>query len=169
MNPEESVLYIAVTRGNCIWRGPLPKDGSLTKVGVFYQLYGPGGPGGLAMDVDGNLAVVHAHSGNVLLFNKKGAPILRVETCAGDIATNLACGAADRRDLYITESETGTVMRARMPVAGEQRAREPVDSVWNVEKLRNVKALRRLLIARPRIRPAAPFIATALGGGWRLR
>jgi gluconolactonase len=118
MNPEENVLYIAVTRGNCIWRGPLMKDGSLTKVGVFYQLYGPSGPDGLAMDVEGNLAVVHARSGNAWLFSKKGVPLLRVETCAGEVTTNIAYGGADRRDLYITESETGTVMRARMPVAG---------------------------------------------------
>jgi gluconolactonase len=118
MNPEENALFIAVTRGNCIWRGPLMKDGSLTKVGVFYQLYGPSGPDGLAMDVAGNLAVAHARSGNIWLFSKKGVPLLRVETCAGDINTNIAYGGVDNREIYITESETGTVMRARMPVAG---------------------------------------------------
>jgi gluconolactonase len=118
MNPEENVLFIAVTRGNCVWRGPLMKNGSLTKVGVFYQLYGPSGPDGLAMDVEGNLAVSHARSGNVWLFSKKGVPLLRVDTCAGDLNTNLAYGGADGRDLYITESETGTVMRAQLPVAG---------------------------------------------------
>ena len=73
-----SFHIIAVTRGNCVWRGPLMKDGSLTKVGVFYQLYGPSGPDGLAMDVEGNLAVVHARSGNVLLFNKRGVPLLQI-------------------------------------------------------------------------------------------
>jgi gluconolactonase len=118
MNPEENVLYIAVTRGNCIWRGPLMKDGSLSKVGVFHQLFGPSGPDGMAMDVEGNLAVAHARMGTVWLFNKKGVPILRVESCAGEITTNIAYGGADRRELYITESETGTVMRARLPAAG---------------------------------------------------
>jgi gluconolactonase len=118
MNPGENVLYIAVTRGNAVWRAPLTADGRLTKVGVFQQLYGPSGPDGLAMDVEGNLAVVHARSGNVLLFSRKGVPLLRVESCAGDLNTNIAYGGADHRDLYITESETGTVMRARMPFAG---------------------------------------------------
>lgn len=118
MDPGENVLFIAATRGNCVWRGPLTKDGRLTKVGLFCQLHGPSGPDGLAMDVEGNLAVVHARSGNVLLLSRKGVPVLRVETCAGDLNTNIAYGGADRRDLYITESETGTVMRARMPVAG---------------------------------------------------
>ena len=118
MSADGKALFIAVTRGNCIWRGPLMSDGSLTKVGVFFQLYGPSGPDGLAMDVEGNLAVAHARSGNVWLFNKKGVPVLRVETCAGDINTNIAYGGADRRDLYITESASGTVMRARLPVAG---------------------------------------------------
>jgi gluconolactonase len=118
MSADGKALFIAVTRGNCIWRGPLMSDGSLTKVGVFFQLYGPSGPDGLAMDVEGNLAVAHARSGNVWLFDKKGVPLLRVETCAGDINTNIAYGGAGRRDLYITESASGTVMRARLPVAG---------------------------------------------------
>ena len=118
MSADGKALFIAVTRGNCIWRGPLMSDGSLTKVGVFFQLYGPSGPDGLAMDVEGNLAVAHARSGNVWLFDKKGVPLLRVETCAGDINTNIAYGGAERRDLYITESASGTVMRARLPVAG---------------------------------------------------
>ena len=102
MNPEENVLYIAVTRGNCIWRGPLMKDGSLTKVGVFFQLYGPSGPDGLAMDSEGNLAVAHARSGNVLLFSKKGVPLLRVETCAGE----------DRKSTRLNSSH---VALSRMP------------------------------------------------------
>jgi len=118
MNPEENVLFIAATRGNCIWRGPLMGDGSLTKVGVFFQLYGPSGPDGLAMDIEGNLVVAHARSGNVWLFSKKGVPLLRIESCAGDLNTNIAYGGDDRRDLYIVESATGTVMRARMPVPG---------------------------------------------------
>jgi 2-methylcitrate dehydratase PrpD len=34
-----------------------------------------------------------------------------------------------------------------VPVIGRQRARELVDSIWNIEKLQNVRALRRLLMA----------------------
>ena len=34
-----------------------------------------------------------------------------------------------------------------VPVIGKRRARELVDTVWNIEKLRNVRALRHLLMA----------------------
>jgi gluconolactonase len=34
------------------------------------------------------------------------------------MTTNVAYGGADRRTLYITESETGSVLAADMPVAG---------------------------------------------------
>ena len=34
-----------------------------------------------------------------------------------------------------------------VPVIGKRRARELVDTVWNIEKLRNVRALRHLLTA----------------------
>ena len=38
---------------------------------------------------------------------------------AGLFTTNVAYGGADGRDLYITESEIGTILRARMPVPGK--------------------------------------------------
>jgi gluconolactonase len=118
LNPEENALYVAVTRGNCIWRGPLMADGTLSKVGVFQQFYGPSGPDGLAMDEAGNLAVVHAYIGRVWLLNKKAEPICYVHSCAGEGTTNVAYGGADRRTLYITESATGTILQAQMPVPG---------------------------------------------------
>jgi len=118
MNPEETVLYIAATRGNCVWRGPLMADGSLAKVGVFHQLFGPSGPDGMAMDEAGNLVVAHARMGTVWVFSKKGVPVYQIESCAGEVTTNVAYGGADRRTLYITESETGSVLMAAMPVAG---------------------------------------------------
>jgi len=118
LSPEENVLYIAVTRGNCVWRGPLMADGSLSKVGVFHQLFGPSGPDGMAVDDDGNLAVAHASMGTVWLFDRKGIPIARVRSCAGDTTTNVAYGGPGRKHLYITESETGAILRADMPVPG---------------------------------------------------
>jgi gluconolactonase len=41
-----------------------------------------------------------------------------LRSCAGVATTNAAYGGPDGRTLYITESETGTVMMARMPVPG---------------------------------------------------
>ena len=49
MNLSETMVYLAVTRGNCVWRVPLRADGGVAKVGVFVQLSGGwGGPDGLA-------------------------------------------------------------------------------------------------------------------------
>src|SRR5258707_8851101 len=120
MNVEENALFVAVTRGNCIWRLPILPDGSTTKVGLFIQLSGGlGGPDGLALDESGNLAVAHLGLGCVWLFDRHGQPLYRVQSCAGRHATNMAYGGPDGRTLFITESESGTILRAAMPVAGK--------------------------------------------------
>jgi gluconolactonase len=124
LNGAEHILYVAATRGNCIWRVPLMPDGTASKVGVFVQLSGSlAGPDGLAMDQDDNLAIAHAGLGAVWLFSRIGEPVARVRSCAGLLTTNLAYGGADNKSLFITESETGSVLVARMPVAGR-----PMDS-----------------------------------------
>lgn len=118
-NLDETILYLAVTRDNSVWRLPLLADGSVAKVGVFVQLSGGlAGPDGLALDADGNLAVAHAGLGTVWLFSPLGEPLARIRSCAGTMTTNIAYGGPDRRNLYITESETGTILMADMPVAG---------------------------------------------------
>jgi gluconolactonase len=120
MNVEENAIFVAVTRGNCVWRMPILSDGSVTKVGMFVQLSGGlGGPDGLAMDEVGNLAVAHAGLGVVWLFDRLGQPIGRVQSCAGILTTNLAYGGAEGRTLHITESESGSVLRATMPATGK--------------------------------------------------
>jgi gluconolactonase len=118
LNPAESILYVAVTRANCVWRVPLMGDGGITKAGVFVYLSGGVGPDGMAMDAHGNLAVAHVGMGAVWLFTPKGEPIARVNSCRGDATTNLAYGGPDNRTLYITESESGSILTARLEVAG---------------------------------------------------
>jgi gluconolactonase len=120
-NLDESALLLAVTRGNCIWRVPLLPDGSTTKVGLFIQMSGgPGGPDGLALDEAGNLAVAHVGLGVVWLFDKHGQPVYRIQSCAGTLTTNVAYGGSDRKTLYITESESGTILKATLPTAGRE-------------------------------------------------
>jgi gluconolactonase len=119
LNREETLLYLAVTRGNCVWRVPLLPGGGVTKVGVFVQLSGGlGGPDGLALDEQGNLAVAHIGFGTVWLFSPLGEPLYRIRSCAGLATTNLAYGGPDRRTLFITESETGSILAARLEVPG---------------------------------------------------
>ena len=120
-NLDESIVYLAVTRDNSVWRVPLMADGTATKVGVFVQLSGGlAGPDGMALDAEGNLAVAHAGLGTVWLFSRLGEPIARVRSCAGSYTTNVAYGGPDRRSLFITESETGSILVADMPVAGRK-------------------------------------------------
>jgi len=44
--------------------------------------------------------------------------MLRVNTCQGHHGTNIAFGGPENRHLYITESETGTIHVAELPVPG---------------------------------------------------
>jgi len=118
LNLAENVLYVAVTRGNCVWRLPLMRDGSVSKVGLFFQFYGSSGPDGLALDEEDNLVVAHASLGAAFLLSRRGEPMYRIRSCRGTTVTNAAFGGVDRRKLYLTESETGTILVARMPVAG---------------------------------------------------
>ncbi len=107
-------LLIGITRANAVWR--CPAGGGQTE--LFIQLSGGLGPDGLALDEAGNLALAHARNGIVWLFSPDGVPLLRILSCAGKSVTNIAYGGPDRRDLFILESSTGTVMRARLDVAG---------------------------------------------------
>jgi gluconolactonase len=113
LTPDEKHLIFAVTKANAVWRAPLREDGTLGRVGVFLQLSGSagGGPDGLAVDEQGNLAVAHPQMGVVWLFSPRGEPLLRIESCAGALTTNLAYGGPDRRSLFITESHSGSILR----------------------------------------------------------
>ena len=118
LTPNEDILYLAVTRGNAVWRVPLNPDGSIGRVGIFIQLSGGTGPDGMAMDSEGNLAVCHVGMGSVWLFSRLGRPLCEMSSCAGHATTNAAYGGADGRTLYITESETGTILQARLDTPG---------------------------------------------------
>ena len=121
MDLAESALLVAATRGNAVWRLPLMPDGTASKVGIFIQLSGgPGGPDGMALDAAGNLAVAHAGLGSVWVFDPHGEPLWRIRSCAGRMTTNLAYGGADGRTLFITESETGSILTAHLPVEGKR-------------------------------------------------
>lgn len=118
LDPTETMLYVAVTRANAVWRVPLLADGGVAKVGNFIQLSGGSGPDGLAVDSEGNIAVAHIGLGVVWLFSARGEPMARIQSTFGYHTTNMAYGGPDRRTLFITESESGTLLQADMPVPG---------------------------------------------------
>ena len=119
LNPAENLLYVGMTRGNAAWRIPLLPDGTTTKVGIYIQLSGGhGGPDGLAMDNEGGLLIAHAGLGTIWHFDSLGQPLHRIRSCAGLMTTNITFGGRENRSLFITESESGTILRAELPVAG---------------------------------------------------
>lgn len=118
LSPDERVLYLAVTRGNCVWRVPLLPDGSVSKVSQFFTSYGPSGPDGLAVDAEGNVLVCNPGLGYVWLLNHRAEPVKIWRSPAGASTTNLAFGGAGRRTLFCTESTTGSILIAQAPHAG---------------------------------------------------
>ena len=121
MNPAGTVLYVAITHDNAIYALRIEPDGSMKKASRFIQLSGStAGPDGLAVDEAGNLAVVHAQAGTVWVFSPLGEPLYRIRSCAGIRTTNVAFGGNDRRTLFITESEQGVILRARLPHPGQK-------------------------------------------------
>lgn len=120
LDNNERIVYVAVTRANAVWRLPFRPDGGVSKVGTYIQLSGGGGPDGMAITEDNGLVVTHAGLGTVWIFDALGEPIFRVKSCTGPRITNVAFGGPDRKTLYITDSGTGSILRATLPVAGRQ-------------------------------------------------
>ncbi len=116
-NPDESVLYLNVTRANAVWRVPLDSNGHASKVGVFINMSGGGGPDGLAVDCKGNLVVAGPGTGSVWMFSPSGEPILRIKSPGGR-PTNLAFGGPDRRTLFITDAGNGAILTHKLPYPG---------------------------------------------------
>jgi gluconolactonase len=92
LDPSGRVLFVAMTRDNAVWRLPLLDNGGTAKAG--------------------NLYVAHASLGHVFVFAPNGACIARVKSCAGETVTNLAFGGPQRRQIFITESKSGSILVA---------------------------------------------------------
>lgn len=118
LSGDERFLFVAVTRGNCVWRMPLLPDGSVSKAGQFFTSYGPSGPDGLAMDEEGRLLVANPGLGYVWVLNRFAEPELVLRGPRGASVTNLAFGGPDRKTLVCTDSTHGNVLMTRMDVAG---------------------------------------------------
>ena len=125
LTPDESILYLAVTRGNAIWRVPLGAIGGLGvgrlgigRVGIWVQMSGGIGPDGMAMDAEGRVAVAHPGMGAVWIFSRTGEPVSRIRACEGMRVTNVAYGGPDRKTLFMTEADSGAVLAADLDVPG---------------------------------------------------
>ena len=91
--------------------------GNATRLSI-YRLLVRTGPDGLAVDEGGRLAVAHAGLGVVWIFSRLGEPQYRIDSCRGLLTTNVAYASSGNPALFITESETGSILRAPLPPAG---------------------------------------------------
>ena len=111
------VIFIAVTRANAVWRGPLLADGSATKVGAFRTFFGSSGPDGMAVDVDHRVVVAHASLGGAFVLDARGEVTHFIKSPGGSTVTNVAYRPGTST-LVLTESETGTILEADLPAEG---------------------------------------------------
>lgn len=118
LTPDEKVLYVAATRGNEIWRTPLMADGGVAKVGRFFMSHGPMGPDGLAIDIEGCLYIANPGLGCIWRLNGRGEPTHVWMSQTGHAITNLAFGGQDNRQVFVTESESGSILTFEAPVPG---------------------------------------------------
>jgi gluconolactonase len=117
LNSDNKVLFVAVTRANAVWRGPLLADGSVSKVGAFQTFFGASGPDGLCMDQHNGLVVAHASLGGAFVLNARGEVTHFVRSPAGASVTNAAFKPGTST-LVMTESQTGSVLQAELPAVG---------------------------------------------------
>jgi gluconolactonase len=118
LSPDERFLYVAATRGNCVWRMPLLADGSVSKAGQFFTSYGPSGPDGLAMDESGRLLVANPGLAYVWVLSLEAEPQEVLTGPKGASITNIAFGGKDRKTLYCTDSTHGAILKVEMPISG---------------------------------------------------
>jgi len=111
LSPDGRMVYLSLTRANCIWR--LLADGPETPpmAGVHIALSGGLGPDGLAMHPAGLLAVAQAQAGRAYLFDALGDLIARFDTPGGAWTTAVRF-SPDGRSLLIVEARTGALYRA---------------------------------------------------------
>src|SRR5690349_2791714 len=95
-------------------------DGSTAKVGTYIQMSGGyGGADGIALDEEGGLLVCHLGTG-VWRFDPKGMPTQIVEGPESSFITNVAFGGPDNRHIFMTDSGSGLILSAEMPIAGQR-------------------------------------------------
>ena len=117
LDTTNKVIFIAVTRANAVWRGPLLADGSASKVHSFRTFFGTSGPDGMAVDADNGLVVAHASLGGAFHLNARGEVTHFIKSPVGSTVTNVAYRPGTSK-LVMTESETGSILEADLPAAG---------------------------------------------------
>ena len=113
---DERILFLAVTRANAVWRLPLAASGRVNKAGLFLQFSGGrSGPDGLALTRQNGVVVCQTGMGLVWVHDVLGRPIAVVRSPLGLGTTNCAFGGTEGRSLFITESDSGSILKVDFP------------------------------------------------------
>ena len=123
--PDGRFLFVAATRGNCVWRMPLLADGGVAKAGQFFTSHGPSGPDGLAMDESGRLFVANPGLGRVWVLNHWAEPVEVLRGAVGHSLTNLAFGGQENKTVFVTDSTTGSILSASLDTPGAKQHHLP--------------------------------------------
>ena len=116
LDVNEHMLFLAVTRANAVWRLPLSPSGRVNKAGLFLQFSGGrAGPDGLALTAQNGVVVCQTGMGLVWVHDALGRPIAVVRSPRGLGTTNCAFGGPEGRSLYITESDSGSILKVEFP------------------------------------------------------
>ncbi|OAG40973.1 hypothetical protein AYO21_04815 [Fonsecaea monophora] len=118
LSRDEKTLFVAMTRDNAIWALPIYPDGSIQRTVRFSSYYGLGGPDGMTMDSEGNVFVAHVSLGTIFVHKPNGEPLATIKSNLGTATTNLTWGGDDFKTLFITESESGTILYVRWHCKG---------------------------------------------------
>ena len=79
------------------------------------------------MDQAGNLVVANPGLGYVWLINKRGEPIMVINSPRAMMLTNIAFGGQDNKTLFCTESGSGSILMVQMPKPGMPLHRLPAN------------------------------------------
>ncbi|WLS80739.1 SMP-30/gluconolactonase/LRE family protein [Erwinia pyri] len=128
LSPDEKILYVAMTRGNAIWRCPLQQDGSVSKVGQFFSSHGPSGPDGITVNAEGELLIANPGLGRIWHLNDLAEPVEILVSPLGRSTTNLCYGGNNLCELFVTESVSGAILTSTLSTPGKSL---PIPSVFN--------------------------------------
>jgi len=121
LDGTDDALFVAMTRGNAVWRVPVFPDVVTSKAGIFTAMAGGvSGADGMALDAEGSLYVCDAGNGCVWSFTQWAEPLHRYRTPTdGRSMTNLAFGGPGNTHIFVTESATGSILTADTGVSGK--------------------------------------------------
>jgi len=127
LSPDGSVLYWAETHTGRVWRRRVLEPGVLAEGSMLDPWECLAGlPGNqlldsLAVDGDGNVCVATIVNGGITVIAPDDGRTWHVPT--GDLVTTNLCfgdldGSGEYRDVFVTASSTGTLLRGRWPTRG---------------------------------------------------